>query len=103
MMHGGKLLGGVAVAVALLGSSSAARAQDPTPAWRSGFELGFPGEWLDWDGGAYTADGTPNPGVNEAWTIVDWPSDPLVPHGTHAYKGWPFAPQTDSHRAYPGV
>jgi MYXO-CTERM domain-containing protein len=73
-----------------------------TPEWRSGFETGFPGEWLNYDGGSYTASGTPNAGKNEAWTIVD-SSDPLVPHGSHAYKGWAFAPQADSHRAYPAI
>jgi hypothetical protein len=79
-----------------------ARAQDPTPAWRSGFETGFPGEWLDYDNGSYTASGEPNPGMNEAWTIVDT-ADPLVPAGSHAYKRWPIAAQAESHRAYPGV
>jgi len=38
--------------------------------------------------------------MNEAWTIVDT-SDPNVPAGSHAYKGWPIAAQADSHRAYP--
>jgi len=40
---------------------AAVAAQVPTPVWRSGFETGFPGEWLDYDGGAYTVSGTPNP------------------------------------------
>ncbi len=87
----------------LLCVAGAASAQVATPAWRSGFETGFPGEWLDYDGGAYTASGTPNAGQNNAWTIVSTASDPLVPHGSHAYKGWAFASQADSHRAYPGI
>jgi uncharacterized membrane protein YgcG len=40
--------------------------------------------------------------MNEAWTIVDT-SDPHVFAGSHAYKGWPFAVQGESHRAYPLV
>jgi hypothetical protein len=90
---------GIAGAVMFFGAVLEAA---PTPAWRSGFETGFPGEWLDYDNGSFTASGTPNAGKNEAWTIVD-ASDPLVPHGAHAYKGWPTAAQADSHRAYPGV
>jgi len=43
-----------ATAMALC-TASPALAQNATPAWRSGFETGFPGEWLDYDGGAYTA------------------------------------------------
>jgi hypothetical protein len=52
--------------------------QDPQPIkyWRSGFETGFPGEWLDYDNGTWTQSGTPNAGVNEAWTIVDGDSTP---------------------------
>jgi MYXO-CTERM domain-containing protein len=92
---------GVAGAVAACGAALEA-APVATPEWRSGFETGFPGEWLSYDGGSYTASGTPNAGKNEAWTIVG-ATDPLVPHGSHAYKGWAFAPQADSHRAYPVI
>ncbi len=85
--------------LAAFGLPAVAAAQ-ATPRWSSGFEQGFPGEWLDYDGGQYTASGVPNSGFNEAWTIVD-ASDPLVFAGSHAYRGWPTAVQTDSHRAYP--
>src|SRR5688572_30980612 len=73
-----------------------------TPEWRSGFEQGFPGEFLDYDEGSYSATGTVNAGRNEVWTIVD-DSDALVTHGTHAYKGWPVASQEGVHRCYPVV
>ncbi|MBI5477461.1 MAG: hypothetical protein HY906_01320 [Deltaproteobacteria bacterium] len=79
-----------------------ARAQPTaTPFWRSGFETGFPGEWLDYDNGSYTATGVPNGGFAEAWTIVDRTQLPDVFAGDHAYKGWLLAAQADSHRAYP--
>lgn len=91
-----------AVIAAALVVPTLAAAQVATPAWRSGFENGFPGEWLDYDNGSYTPDGTPNPGMNEAWTIVDT-SDPNVFAGDHSYKGWPIAVQSESHRAYPGI
>jgi MYXO-CTERM domain-containing protein len=74
-----------------------------TPFWRSGFEAGFPGEWLDYDNGAFAATGVPNGGFNEAWTIVDRTQFPDVFAGDHAYKGWLLAAQADSHRAYPCI
>jgi hypothetical protein len=76
------------------------------PEWRSGFETGFPGEeWLDYDGGAWTESGVPNPGLTEAWTIVDPGTWPHVLAGEHAYKGWILDASSDgsSHRAYPGI
>jgi hypothetical protein len=94
-----RALTGLATWLVAFGLPAVAAAQ-ATPQWSSGFEQGFPGEWLDYDGGQYTASGVPNSGFNEAWTIVD-ASDPLVFAGSHAYKGWPIAAQTDSHRAYP--
>jgi len=74
-----------------------------TPAWRSGFETGFPGEWLNYDNGSWTVDGTPNPGWSSAWTIEDAGSFSDIPFGDHVYKGWVFATHTESHRAYPGI
>ena len=79
----------------------AGAAPTATPFWRSGFEAGFPGEWLDYDNGSFTATGVPNGGFNEAWTIVDRAQLPDVFAGEHAYKGWLLAAQVDSHRAYP--
>lgn len=77
----------------------------PTPQWYSGFEQGFPGEWLDYDGGSYSASGTVNPGKTEAWTIVDKQQFPDVFAGNHAYKGWIIDanPPGESHRAYPVI
>lgn len=76
-------------------------------AWHSGFELPFPGHWLNKPGldySARTTDGTVPPGHVEAWTIVDKSSGEPVHSGQHAYKGWITGP-TDkkSHRAYPVV
>jgi len=82
--------------------ASSAHAQTATLVWSSGFEQGFPGEWLDYDSGAWTASGVPNGGANEAWTIVDAAGAPSIVDGAHVYKGWPVAAQAESHRAYPG-
>ena len=80
--------------------------QDPQPIkyWRSGFEIGFPGEWLDYDNGTWTQSGTPNPGTNEAWTVVDGDSVPGgASEGKNVYKGWILRAQSESHRAYPCI
>src|SRR5688500_106154 len=73
-----------------------------TPACETGIEEGFPGEFLNYDDGSFTASGMPNSGKNEAWTIVD-DSDPLVFAGSHAYKGWAVNSQSESHRCYPSL
>jgi hypothetical protein len=87
----------------LLVAGPARAAPEPTPAWYSGFEQGFPGEFLDYDNGTYTDQDAPNPGKTEAWSIVgaDKFSDILV--GEHVYKGWVTGEAADSHRAYPVV
>jgi len=73
-----------------------------TLAWSSGFETGFPGdEWLDYDNGAWSADGSMPDGRVSAWTIIDRDSGEPVFSGEHAYKGWIEAADSDSHRAYP--
>lgn len=83
--------------------ASPAFAQQATKEWQSGFETGFPGEFLDYDDGSWSASGDPISGKAEAWTIVD-ESDPLVMWGNHAYKGFPTGPTSESvHRAYPVV
>lgn len=74
-----------------------------TLAWSSGFEMGFPGEWLDYDNGSWSPDGTMPPGRVSAWTIVDDASGEPVFEGTHAYRGWIEGSAPDSHRAYPGI
>lgn len=72
-------------------------------AWHSGFENGFPGgEWLDYDDGAYSPDGSMPPGRSAAWTIVSRSSGEPVLEGEHAYRGWIDGPAAgDVHRAYP--
>ncbi len=81
-----------------------AGAQEPIKYWRSSFETGFPGEWLNYDNGSWTEDGTPNPGKNEVWTIVDGSEVPGgAIHGSKVYKGWLLQAQSESHRAYPCI
>ncbi len=93
-----------AVALVLLAQGTAVA--EAIPQWRSGFETGFPGdEWLDYDSGAWTESGVPNPGTTEAWTIVDRTEFDDVWADEHCYKGWIFgaSPDGSSHRAYPGI
>jgi hypothetical protein len=72
-------------------------------AWSSGFEQGFPGEWLDYDNGSYSASGTMPAGRVSAWTIIDKHSGEPVRSGQHSYKGWITGAAGESHRAYPGI
>lgn len=81
--------------------SGPALAQRAKPAWYSGFEGGFPGEWLSWDDGSFSASGTVNAGFAEAWAIVS--EAEIVYAGKRVYKGWPVRPKSDSHRAYPVI
>ena len=76
---------------------------DPFTVWQSGFEEGFPGEFEDMEDSRYTETGEPNPGLNEAWRIVDRDTFPDVFEGDHCYMGWIFESNTEgfSHRAYP--
>lgn len=96
---------GLFLALVLLVLSPQARGA-PKPEWYSGFETGFPGEWLNYDNGTYTASGVPNPGMQEAWTIVSKTQEPQgVFAGTHGYKGWILGanPAGTNHRAYPAI
>lgn len=89
---------GAAIATILLAACAGG------PAWHSGFENGFPGgEWLNFDRGAYSPDGSLPAGRTSAWTIVDRASGEPVFSGRHAYKGWIAGVSTDNHRAYPGI
>jgi len=81
--------------------SGSALAQQAKPAWYSGFEEGFPGEWLDWGDGSFTTSGNANSGLAEAWTILK--GGDLVYAGEHVYKGWAVSAKSDSHRAYPVI
>lgn len=76
---------------------------DPFTVWQSGFEEGFPGEFEDMDSSAFTETGEPNPGLNEAWRIVDRDTFADVYEGDHCYMGWIAGSNTEgfSHRAYP--
>lgn len=90
-------------------SDSAESGESGTPTlscthqWSSGFEQGFPGEWLDYDGGGWSPDGTMPPDRVSAWTIIDDASGEPIWSGAHAYKGWIEGAAADSHRAYPGI
>jgi hypothetical protein len=74
-----------------------------TFAWGSGFENGFPGEWLDYDNGSWSADGSMPGGRVSAWTIIDTGDGEPIFAGGHGYKGWIVGAASDSHRAYPGI
>ncbi len=84
-------------------SESGSATLDCTLQWSSGFEQGFPGEWLDYDNGAWSPDGTMPPGRVSAWTIIDDDSGEPIRSGEHAYKGAIEGADVDSHRAYPGI
>ncbi|MCA9520403.1 MAG: hypothetical protein KC609_05505, partial [Myxococcales bacterium] len=102
MNRGVVILIGVAIGLTL-GPLSAARAQTATKQWRSGFESGFPGEWLNYDNGSFNADGVLNGSNVAGWTIVGKDDVPGVPFGEHVYKGWIVASDSASHRAYPVI
>lgn len=85
----------------LCAASGSALAQQAKPAWYSGFEEGFPGEWLDYDDGSFSPSGSASSSQAEAWTIMQ--GGDLVFAGKHVYKGWPIKAKSDSHRAYPVI
>jgi MYXO-CTERM domain-containing protein len=91
----------LAAAILLVPAADLRAAPVATPAWYSGFEDGFPGEFLDYDNMTYTDADVPNPGKNEAWSIVGADKFPDILAGEHVYKGWVTAAQASSHRAYP--
>jgi Polysaccharide lyase len=74
-----------------------------TLAWSSGFEKGFPGEWLNYDNGSWSAGGSMPAARVSAWTIIKKSSGKPVYAGSHGYKGWIVGKASDSHRAYPVV
>jgi hypothetical protein len=77
---------------------------DCTSVWSSGFENGFPGgEWLDYDEGYFSEDGSLPDGNVAAWTIISRDSGEPVYSGDHAYKGWITEPSSESHRPYPVI
>lgn len=106
ILDGGSGTGGSAGAG---GSSDDGGGGDPdagagcTLVWSSGFENGFPGEWLNYDNGSYSPSGTMPAGRVSAWTIIDSSSGEPIFSGEHGYKGWIIGAAGDSHRAYPGI
>lgn len=92
------------VVVAVL-SGTARAAPTYTLAWESGFEAGFPGEWLDYDNGSFTESGVPAAGRQDAWTIAGAGNVPPPFEGDHLYRGWIFGanPPGENHRAYPAI
>ena len=87
-------------------------ANQAIPLWFSGFENGFPGEWLYWRNWNYlyrifSRDGRATGYRQAHWTILDREQalkakiKPI--EGDHLYKGWIVDAETDgkSHRAYP--
>ncbi len=72
-----------------------------TKVWSSGFETGFPGEFLNYDNGSYSANGSMPSGRSSAWTIIDKSSGEPVLSGNKSYKGWITGAAVSSHRAYP--
>jgi hypothetical protein len=83
------------------GGDSGSPALDCELEWSSGFETGFPGEWLDYDDGSYTENGNLTGGRTEGWTIISRASGEPVFEGDHAYKGWLAGASNELHRAYP--
>ena len=71
--------------------------------WESGFEQGFPGEWLSYDSGSRSTDGTMPQTRVSAWTIVSKASGEPIFSGNYAYRGWIVGPANASHRAYPVI
>jgi hypothetical protein len=90
-----------ALLVGLFGLAFSVAAGAAQLVWSSGFETGFPGEWLDYDNGAYSPNGTMPAGRVSAWTIVGSENGVAPPGGSHMYKGWITGSASDSHRAYP--
>lgn len=88
-----------AALAATLAAASIARAGELV--WHSGFESGFPGEWLPMNDGAWSPSGELPAGRASAWTIVHRDSGEPVLAGDYAYKGWIAASAATTHRAYP--
>ena len=72
-----------------------------TLAWSSGFENGYPGEFLSGYANGFVASGVPSATSKQAWTIVSKTQWSNVFEGNFAYKGWVIGASTGYHRAYP--
>ena len=70
--------------------------------WRSGFENGFPGEWLNWSNGL-SQDGHIPDGEVDAWAILREDNGVHAPSGEYMYKGWIRGASSEVHRAYPVI
>jgi hypothetical protein len=85
----------------MLGASPGLAQPVATPAWSSGFENGFPGEFLDYNNGSWSETGDELGGRSDTWTIMG--DDGAVPvyRGEHMYKGWAHGASDELHRPYP--
>jgi hypothetical protein len=74
-----------------------------TLAWQSGFENGFPGEWLNYQDSSFpfSEDGTAT-GDASQWTIIGAGEVP-IPEGDFVYKAWVSSAAAASHRPYPAI
>jgi MYXO-CTERM domain-containing protein len=89
--------------VLTFGAQSALAQPVARPAWSTGFEEGFPGEFLDWDDGSFSANGSQRSGRTASWAIADASQGAPTFGGEHVYKGWVHASGSSSHRAYPVI
>ena len=86
------------VVLSVVAYAGSADAQD---SWESGFEQGFPGEFLSYDDGSWSSSGNALADRSATWTIVNRASGEPVFSGDHAYKGFVTRAADASHRAYP--
>jgi hypothetical protein len=96
---------GCLVCMAATGMSCAVTADTPlapesSVVWHSGFENGYPGEWLDWPNN-FNAEGTLAVAAAAAWTIAGSDRGTDVPSGESMYKAWIVGPAQSNHRPYP--
>jgi hypothetical protein len=91
------------VPACILGTALAATASAQQVVWSSGFENGFPGEFLNYNDGGWTASGTMPAGRVSAWTITRTDNGVTARSGS-MYKGWiTAATSEEAHRAYPSL
>jgi hypothetical protein len=88
-----------ALAALLVFPLAASGAPEAIPQWFSGFENGWPGEWLNYAG--------PDQGGSTDWTILnaaEAAADGVeVVEGSHISKAWINSASSSSHRAYPVI
>lgn len=92
-----------ALLLCLVGLFASVAANAQQIVWSSGFENGFPGEWLNYDNGSWSPTGVMPAGRVSAWTITSSENGVTPPQGSRMYKGWLTGTASDSHRAYPSL